>query len=99
MKRTEKPKFPGRKLEVAVFVEPPLYFAKEPLTYGRFFMFGVVQHKLRSIGYFFETQDPNHVCPVDIDEVQYGISLILNEITAEMIKISENLGKRMGIDH
>jgi hypothetical protein len=50
-------------------------------------------YKLRCIGYFFETQDPNHVCPVDIDEVQYGISLILNEITAEMVVIAESMGK------
>jgi hypothetical protein len=50
-------------------------------------------YKLRCIGYFFETQDPNHVCPSDIDEVQYGISLILNEITAEMVVIAEGVGK------
>lgn len=50
-------------------------------------------YKLRCIGYFFETQDPNHVCPSDIDEVQYGISIILNEITAEVIAIAEDMGK------
>jgi hypothetical protein len=50
-------------------------------------------YKLRCIGYFFETQDPNHVCPSDIDEVQYGISLILNEITDEMVVIAESMGK------
>jgi hypothetical protein len=50
-------------------------------------------YKLRCIGYFFETQDPNHVCPIDIDEVQYGISIILNEITSEIITIAEGMGK------
>jgi hypothetical protein len=53
-------------------------------------------YKLRCIGYFFETQDPNHVCPSDFDEVQYGIAIILNEITSEMIAISEKIGENPG---
>jgi len=48
---------------------------------------------LRCIGYFFETQGPIDGCPLDFEEVQYGIALILNEITAEMIAIAENMGK------
>ncbi len=50
-------------------------------------------YKLRCIGYFFETQGPIDGCPLDFEEVQYGIALILNEITAEMIAIAENMGK------
>jgi len=54
----------------------------------------VLAYKLRCLGYFVETQDPNHVCPSDFDEVQYGFSIFLNEITAEMISIAENVGKK-----
>lgn len=49
-------------------------------------------YKLRAIGYFFETQGAIDGCPTDFEEVQYGIALILNEITSEMIKIAENMG-------
>lgn len=54
----------------------------------------VLAYKLRCLGYFVETQDPNHVCPSDFDEVQYGFSIFLNEITPEMISIAENVGKK-----
>ncbi|HWU43601.1 MAG TPA: hypothetical protein VN132_09195 [Bdellovibrio sp.] len=54
----------------------------------------LLAYKLRCLGYFIETQDPSHTCPSDFDEVQYGLSLILNEITAEMIVISEHMGKK-----
>lgn len=50
-------------------------------------------YKLRAIGYFFETQGPIDGCPTDFEEVQYGIALILNEITAAMIAIAENIGE------
>lgn len=50
-------------------------------------------YKLRCIGHFLETQDPNHTCPSDFDEVQYGFSLIINEITAEMVVIAEGMGR------
>lgn len=53
----------------------------------------LLAYKLRCIGYFLETQDPNHVCPADFDEVQYGFSLILNEMAVEMVAISEHAGK------
>lgn len=33
-------------------------------------------------------------CPLDFEEVQYGIALILYEITAEMITIAENMGEK-----
>ena len=39
-------------------------------------------YKLRCIGYFFETQGPIDGCPLDFEEVQYGLALILNEIKA-----------------
>lgn len=50
-------------------------------------------YKLRCIGYFLETQDPNHICPSDFDEVQYGFALIINEIATEMSAISKGLLK------
>lgn len=50
-------------------------------------------YKLRCMGYFLETQDPNHGCPSDFDEVQYGFSLIINEMALEMVAISESMGK------
>lgn len=31
----------------------------------------ILAYKLRCLGYLVETQDPNHVCPVDFDEAQY----------------------------
>lgn len=52
-------------------------------------------YKLRCLGYLIETQDPNHVHPVDFDEAQYGLALFLNEITAEMIEISEKADKKV----
>jgi len=51
-------------------------------------------YKLRAIGYFFETQGPIDGCPTDFEEVQYGIALLLNEITAEMIAIAESMGRQ-----
>ncbi|GEM_PF-3297873 len=53
----------------------------------------ILAYKVRCLGYFLETQDPNHACPADFDEVQYGFSLIVNEIAAEMVAISEAVGK------
>ncbi len=52
----------------------------------------ILAYKLRCLGYLVETQDPNHVHPVDFDEAQYGLALFLNEITTEMIAISESVG-------
>ncbi len=54
----------------------------------------VLAYKLRCLGHFVETQDPNHVIPVDFDEVQYGLALFLNEITAEMIEICESVEEK-----
>jgi len=51
-------------------------------------------YKLRCIGYFFENQGPIDGCPLDFEEVQYGLALILNEITDEMISIAENMGEK-----
>ena len=51
-------------------------------------------YKLRCIGYFFETQGAIDGCPLDFEDVQYGLALILNEITAEMISIAENMGEK-----
>ena len=47
----------------------------------------ILTYKLRCLGHFVETQDPNHSCPVDFDEVQHGFALFLNEITAEIVEI------------
>lgn len=52
----------------------------------------MLAYKLRCLAHFIETQDPNHVMPSDFDEVQYGLSVFLNEITAEMISIAEKMG-------
>lgn len=53
----------------------------------------LLAYKLRCLGYLVETQDPNHVHPVDFNEAQYGLALFLNEITAEIILISESVAK------
>lgn len=50
--------------------------------------------KLRCLGHFLETQDPNHVCPADFDEVQYGLSMLINEITVEMLEIAQGVKKK-----
>jgi hypothetical protein len=55
----------------------------------------VLAYKLRCLGYLIETQDPNHVHPVDYEEAQYGLALFLNEITAEMVTISEKADKNL----
>ncbi len=55
----------------------------------------LLAYKVRCLGYFLETQDPNHFCPVDFDEVQYGFSIFVNEIAAEMVAISEAVGKSL----
>ena len=47
--------------------------------------------KLRCIGYFIETQDPDHSRPTDFDEVQYGLSLIINEIIDEMSAVHKRV--------
>jgi hypothetical protein len=47
--------------------------------------------KLRCLGHFLETQDPNHVCPADFDKIQYGFSLLINEIADEMVVISDGV--------
>jgi hypothetical protein len=33
----------------------------------------MLAYKLRCLAHFIETQDPNHVCPSDFDEVQYDL--------------------------
>lgn len=43
--------------------------------------------KLKCIKYFFETQDPDYVRPIEYDEIQYGLSLLLDEISEELIEI------------
>jgi len=53
----------------------------------------ILAYKLRCLGHLIETQDPNHVNPVDIDETQYGLALFLNEITEQMIEICESSEK------
>ncbi len=53
----------------------------------------ILAYKLRCLVYLVETQDPNHVHPVDFNEAHNGLALILNEITCEMIELSESVGK------
>ena len=55
----------------------------------------ILSSKLRCLGHFIETQDPDHVHPVDFDDVQFGFSLFINEIVAEMQKISQSLEKKL----
>lgn len=50
--------------------------------------------KLRCIGHFIETQDPNHSTPVDLDDVQFGLAQFINEIAAEMLSITKSLEKK-----
>ena len=50
--------------------------------------------KLRCLGHFIETQDPNHSTPVDFDDVQLGLALIINEIAANMLSITKSLEKK-----
>ena len=45
--------------------------------------------KLRCLGHFIETQDPNHVLPADFDNVQYGFSMLINEIAEQIIDITK----------
>lgn len=54
----------------------------------------ILAYKLRCLGYLVETQDPNHVCPVDFDEAQYGLALFLNEITEQIVEICESVDKK-----
>lgn len=53
----------------------------------------ILSCKLRCIGHFIETQDPNFVMPVDFDDVQLGLSLFINEIADDMQSISKTLEK------
>lgn len=57
----------------------------------------ILTYKLRCLGYLVETQDPNHVHPVDFDEAQYGLALFLNEITKLMIEICEDVERNKKI--
>ncbi len=50
----------------------------------------ILAARLRAIGYFIETQDPNHIHPIDFDDVQLGLSIIINEIVTEMQTISKS---------
>lgn len=45
--------------------------------------------KLRCLGHFLETQDPDHVLPTDFDNVQYGFSMLINEIAEQIIDITK----------
>jgi len=45
--------------------------------------------KLRCLGHFLETQDPDHILPTDFDKVQYGFSMLVNEIASEMLELSK----------
>lgn len=49
----------------------------------------LLAYKLRCLGHFLETQDPNHVLPTDFDNVQYGFSILINEIAEQIIDITK----------
>lgn len=48
----------------------------------------LLANKLRCLGHFIETQDPDHVLPTDFDNVQYGFSIFLNEIAVEILNLA-----------
>lgn len=49
----------------------------------------LLAYKLRCLGHFIETQDPDHVLPTDFDHVQYGFSMLINEIVEGLLKIAD----------
>ena len=49
----------------------------------------LLAYKLRCLGHFIETQDPDHVLPTDFDNVQYGFSMLINEIAEQIIDITK----------
>lgn len=51
--------------------------------------------KLRCLGHFIETQDPDRVHPTDFDDVQFGLSLFINEIVAQMLEVANDLDKKL----
>ena len=51
--------------------------------------------KLRCLGHFIETQDPDRAHPVDFGDVQFGLSLFINEIASEMSEIAQSLEKNL----
>ncbi len=55
----------------------------------------ILAARLRVIGYFIETQDPYHAHPIDFDDVQLGLSIIINEIVTEMQAISKSLERKL----
>lgn len=50
----------------------------------------LLAYKLRCLGHFLETQDPDHVLPTDFDNVQYGFSMIINDIVFEILDLTKN---------
>ena len=55
----------------------------------------ILAAKLRCLSHFIETQDPDRAHPVDFDDVQFGVSLLMNEIVSEMLAISKRLEKSL----
>jgi len=52
----------------------------------------LLAYKLRCLGHFIETQDPDHVLPTDFDNVQYGFSVLINginEIAEQIIDLTK----------
>ena len=49
----------------------------------------LLAYKLRCLGHFLETQDPDHVMPTDFDNVLYGFSMLVNEIATEMLNLAK----------
>ena len=55
----------------------------------------ILTSKLKCLSHFIETQDPDRAHPVDFDDVQFGLSLFINEIVSEMVAISKSLEKNL----
>lgn len=49
----------------------------------------LLAYELRCLGHLIETQDPDHVLPTDFDNVQYGFSMLLNEVASEMLALAK----------
>jgi hypothetical protein len=51
----------------------------------------VLSLKLRGIGHLIEAQDPDYIRPDDIDSIQHGLSLLINEISGEIRQVSQEI--------
>jgi hypothetical protein len=52
-----------------------------------------ISFKLKTIGYFIENQKLNEVIPEDFEDIQWGLSLMIREMSQEIRRVSQNLEK------